>query len=169
MTSPSTYNWYAIYTASRNEKKVFDRLEKEGVSAFLPLIKKQRQWSDRKKWVEMPLFPSYLFVKISASEHLKVLKISGVVKFISFEGKAVSIPEKQIETIKAMILSGYELESTGEKFESGDKIRIAAGPLIGLEGIFVDYRGSKKVMIRIEQIGQSILLNVPASLIAKNS
>jgi len=167
MTTHAKYNWYAIYTASRNEKKVFDRLEKEGISAFLPLIKKQRQWSDRKKWVEMPLFSSYLFVKITPAEYQKVLRVPGVVKYISFESKAVSIPEKQIETIKAMLLSGYELESTNEKFESGDKIRISAGPLIGLEGVFINYRGTRKVMIRIEQIGQSILLNVPVGMLTK--
>ena len=162
-----TYRWYAVYTSSRNEKKVFERLQKDAINVFFPTIRKQRQWSDRKKWVEMPLFSSYLFVNIKPTEYYRVLKTPGVVRYVSFEGKAVDIPEKQIDTIKAMLLSGYEIETSSETFESGDKVEICAGPLIGLSGVFVEHRGSHKVIVRIEQIGQSIMINIPLNLLRK--
>ena len=167
MSAIAGLHWYAIYTSSRSEKIVCARLQKEGIDVFLPLIKKQRQWSDRKKWIDAPLFSSYIFVHIIATDYHKVLSVPGVVKFVTFEGKAVSIPEKQLNDIKAMLMSGYDIESTGEHFTEGDKIKISAGPLIGMQGFFVNYRGNQKVMIRIDQIGQNILVNVPATMLTK--
>ena len=77
--------WYAIYVKSTNEKKVFKTLDDIGIESFLPLITKMKQWSDRRKKVEEPLFRSYLFVNITLSDYYKVLNVNGVVKFISFE------------------------------------------------------------------------------------
>ena len=92
--------WFAIYVRSRTEKKVFKSLQDEGIESFLPLITRLKQWSDRKKKVEEPLFRSYLFVHINRKECAKVQKISGVVKFIKFENQAVTVPDNQILAIK---------------------------------------------------------------------
>src|SRR5664279_5154824 len=105
-TTPDDFHWFALYTRSRAEKKVYNELVHRNIDAFLPMHKVMRQWSDRKKIVEAPLFNSYLFVNITEKEHLPTLQVEGVVRFISFEGKAVAIPPQQIEAIKAYLGEG---------------------------------------------------------------
>jgi len=85
--------WYAVYTRSRTEKQTQELLLRSGIEVYLPLVKNLKQWSDRKKWVEEPLFRSYLFVHISPAEYYDVLNIPGAVRYITFEGKAVAIPK----------------------------------------------------------------------------
>ena len=92
--------WYAIYTHSRAEKRVSDRLTEAGIETFLPLQKTLRQWSDRKKLVEKPLISSYVFVKVVPKEFFTVRKTDGVVKFIMLQGKPVVIPEIQITNLR---------------------------------------------------------------------
>ena len=94
--------WYAIYTKPRAEKIVNQRLLEEGVETFLPLQKTYRIWSDRKKLVEIPLLPSYLFVRTKVKNFHYVYRIQGIVKFVSFEGKPVSIPQNQIDNIRLL-------------------------------------------------------------------
>ena len=89
--------WHVVYTRSRTEKKVCDELTINNIECFLPLQKKLRQWKDRKKWVEMPLMSGYCFVHVSRKEYDKVLQTNNVVCYITFEGKAAAIPDKQID------------------------------------------------------------------------
>jgi len=155
--------WYAIYVKSRNEKKVHTRLLEAGFDSFLPLLKTLKQWSDRKKWVEEPLFRSYLFVHISQEEYYRVLGIIGVVKYISFEGKAVPVPNQQILAIKQFMNNEEDQLISSELFNIGDKVEIFRGALRGLLGDLVDIQGKQKVRIEIESIGQSIILTIPKS------
>ena len=106
-TDKNKKKWFAIYVKSRNEKKVFNTLDSIGVESFLPLITKMKQWSDRRKKVEEPLFRSYLFVCIPLSDYYKVLNVSGVVKFICFEKKPVEVPD---------LLCGYAWASDPSEF-----------------------------------------------------
>lgn len=159
--------WFAIYTRSRNEKKVFQNLTDRGIEAYLPLIKTLRMWSDRRKWVHEPLFRSYLFVHIPAEQRLPVLEVYGVVKFVTFEGRAVPIPEPQIEAIKLYI--DQETQPSviphSNDFSVDDKVLITAGPLRGLNGTIVRKSGKQTVKIEIEAVAQSIYISVPASLL----
>ena len=155
--------WYAIYTKSRNEKKVNTRLRESGIETFLPQQKVLKQWTDRKKWVEEPLFRSYLFVLISPDEYYKVLSVSGVVKYIIFEGKAVPVPEQQILAIKQFLSNEEDQFISSESFNIGDKVEIFRGTLKGLLGNLVNLQGKQKVRIEIESIGQSIMLTIPKS------
>lgn len=154
------YNWYAAYTKSRNEKKVLALLQKENIEVYLPLQKKLKQWSDRKKWVEVPLFNSYIFVKISEKEYYNVLKTQGIVKYISFEGKAVPIPENQIFTLKKIVAENIDFEVSSEIFKKGDQIRIDSGSFAGIFGELIEVRENKKFLIRIEPIGYSLLIDM---------
>ena len=97
----SDLRWYAIYTKSRNEKKVALNLQEKGIEVYLPLLKTLKQWSDRKKWVEEPLFRSYLFVRILDKNYLEVLQTDGVVRFITFRQERIPVPDQQIEAVKA--------------------------------------------------------------------
>jgi transcription antitermination factor NusG len=142
---------------------VYSRLLEAGIDAFLPLQKTLKQWSDRKKWVEEPLFRSYLFVKIDPDAYYKVLGITGVVKYITFEGKAVPVPDQQILAIKQFLNNEADQLISEEDFQIGDKVEIYRGALKGLLGNLVDLQGKQKVRIEIESIGQSIVLTIPKS------
>ncbi len=155
--------WYAVYTRPRNEKKVYAALDAEGIQVFLPLIKNLKQWSDRKKWVEEPLFRSYLFVHIPPNQYYKVLNVFGVVRYITFEGKAVAVPPQQILAIKQYINDGEILQEGEKNFAAGDKVEIFRGALKGLTGNLIKIQGKQKVKIEIESIGHSITITIPPS------
>ena len=157
--------WYAIYTKSRNEKKVNTRLIEAGIETFLPQQKILKQWSDRKKWVEEPLFKSYLFVHINQTDYYRVLNVIGVVKYISFEGNAVVVPQQQIMAIKQFLNNEEDQLISSESFKVGDQVEIFRGALRGLLGNLVDIRGKQKVKIEIESIGHSIVLTIPKSFL----
>jgi len=159
--------WYAAYTKPRNEKKVYDRLVSAGIETYLPLQKRLKQWSDRKKMVEEPLFRSYIFVKISQKEYYTVLNTAGLVRYITFEGKAVPIPENQIDQIKQLLEQNVEVEAIDEKLEPGTMVEIKFGSLMGLEGELIEHHGKKKVIVRIEHISHSLLVTLPSGYIAK--
>lgn len=161
----SKQKWYAAYTKSRAEKKVLQELLEQGIEAYLPLQKRLKQWSDRRKWVEEPLMRCYIFVKIEKKDYYRVLNTRGVVCYITFEGKAVPIPENQIDVLRKIVATEADVEVTAENFTPGDKVKVVSGPMHGLEGELVDYRGSRRVMVRIEHIGQQLLISVPAGFL----
>ena len=158
-TSP--FSWYAVYIKSRAEKKAESELQSKEIECFLPLQRKLRQWSDRKKWVEMPLIPGYLFVKICSREHNKVIESNYIVSYVRFDGKAATIPDNQIEYLKLMLKqANAEIEITRENFEPGQLIEVIAGPLIGLQGKLVSINGKNKIAIELLQLGYSALVEI---------
>lgn len=159
--------WYAIYTRPRAEKLVFARLEEESIETFLPLQKTFRIWSDRKKLVEKPLLPSYIFVKTFKKNFPKVYKINGVVKFISFEGKPVSIPQRQIDNLKLLINSNAQIEVSSEKFAPGDNVEVINGSLIGLTGELIRIGSKNRVVVRIDRLDQNLILKIPKAFLKK--
>ena len=155
--------WFAVYVKSRSEKKVFKLLDEMGIESFLPLITRVKQWSDRKKKVEEPLFHSYLFVNISLSDYYTVLNVNGVVKFITFEKKPVPVPDNQIIAIKEYI-NDSELHSINyEDFKEGELVRIKSGQMKDLVGRFIKINGKHRIIIDIEVVGQSIPINIARS------
>lgn len=161
----SEQKWYAAYTKSRAEKKVLQELQEQGIEAYLPLQKRLKQWSDRRKWVEEPLLRCYIFVKIDMHDYYRVLNNNGVVRYITFEGKAVPIPEKQIDVLRKVVATEADIEVTSDRFDPGDKVKVVGGPLLGLEGEMVDYRGSRRVLVRFDHLGQHILVSIPAGFL----
>lgn len=155
------FSWYAVYIKSRAEKKAEAELQSKEIECFLPLQRKLQQWSDRKKWVEMPLIPGYLFVKISNKEHNSVIQSNYIVSYVRFEGKAATIPDNQIEYLKLMLKqANSEIEITRENFEPGQLIEVIAGPLIGLQGKMVSINGKNKIAIELMQLGYSALVEI---------
>jgi transcription antitermination factor NusG len=155
--------WIAVYTRSRYEKKVADELSEKGITTYLPLIKTLRQWSDRKKWVEIPLFRSYVFVNIDLPNLRKALEASGTVYIVKFEGHPAIIPNKQIEDLKALLGSSLDFEISTDEFKQGERVQVTHGPLFGFQGTFVEYKGKKRVMLRIDAVGQSLLVEISTS------
>ena len=155
-------NYYAVYTLPRSEKKAHAELLSKGIDSYLPLQRTLKQWSDRKKWVEEPLFRSYLFVNIPQAQYFEVLNTTGIVRYVTFEGKAVPIPPKQIDAIK-YFLSGQEMYQEDNNLTHlvpGSKVEIIRGPLRGLAGTLVDFHGQKKVRVEIEALGQFLNLSI---------
>ena len=158
----NNYNWYAIRVKSRSEKKVYSDLTDLNIEAYLPLQRKLRQWSDRKKWVETPLISGYVFVFISRKEYEIVLRIFNVVSYIYFEGKAAIIREADINLLKRMLgQNESEIEITPEQLQPGQKVEIIAGPLIGVIGELIDFKGKNKVALRIPPLGYTVLIDSP--------
>jgi transcriptional antiterminator RfaH len=154
-------NWFAIYTLPRAEKKVHTELVKKGISVYLPLLRTLRQWSDRKKWVEEPLFRSYLFVNISRDQYFDVLNTAGVVRYITFEGSAVSVPPQQIEAVRFFLSSDEPPQENTDQFLPGQAVEVIKGPLKGIFGELVQSAGRHKVRIEISAVGQSIFVTIP--------
>jgi len=156
-----TSSWYAIYTNPRSEKAAHRALLEKGIHAYLPLVKTLKQWSDRKKMVEEPLFRSYLFVNITGKEYYNVLNTPGVARYITFEGKAVPIPQQQINAVKYFLETEIPAEEGLTGFEPGTLVEVTHGSLMGLQGTLIEERGKHRVKVGIEAIGKSIAITVP--------
>jgi transcriptional antiterminator RfaH len=165
--SSSEEKWYALYTRPRAEKLVYQRLVEQGVETFLPLQKTYRTWSDRKKLVERPLLSSYIFVKTKSKNFPIVYKTLGVVKFVSFEGQPVSIPQNQIDNLRLLINSDAEIEISSENFTKGDNVEVVSGSLVGLTGELIKIGGKKRVVVRIDRLDQNLVLTIPVSFLKK--
>ncbi|MEI7979886.1 MAG: UpxY family transcription antiterminator [Bacteroidota bacterium] len=159
--------WYLLYTAPRAEKKVNIELNKRNFVTFLPIQKKIVQWSDRKKTIESPLFSSYLFIHTSLSYYYELLNIPGIVKFVNFQGQPVELKDSQIELIKLMVANYSEIEAVNEIFEKGEAVKIIAGPLQNQIGELIEYKSSKKVMVKIENTGFSLIIQLPNNILRK--
>ena len=159
----SSTSWYAVYVKSRAEKKIALDFEYENINFYLPLVKKLKLWSDRKKWVEEPLFRSYIFVNIEQQDYYKVLQVPGTVKYITFEGSAVAIPNAQINAIKYFLEENDPENIDSSKWQKGIKVEVITGSMLGLKGELIEVQGKNKVQVEIEAIGSYLLIQIPKS------
>ena len=147
------------------EKKVLSQLEEGGYKAYLPLITQVRQWSDRKKKVEEPLFKSYVFVYSNEREYIPILNVYGVIKFVTFERQAVVVPENQILAIKKFVSDfdkGEEYKMmNNEELKVGQKVRIINGPMKGLTGRLETIYNKRHLIVYIDVVGQCIPVHIP--------
>lgn len=145
-------------------------LERYQIRHYLPLVKKLRVWSDRKKWVEMPLFNGYIFVQPKPSERDQVLQIPGVVKYLKYNGADALVSSREIELIGRLIDKGYHLESSAAgNLRKGDKVKIEQGPLKGIEAeVLKDADGGETVWIAFETISQVVKVSMQASLLTQH-
>ncbi|HRF76011.1 MAG TPA: UpxY family transcription antiterminator [Chitinophagales bacterium] len=171
--NPDTQNpaspllWHVAYVKSRSEKKVKERLDRMGIQAFLPLIKTVRQWSDRKKTVQVPLFNGYIFLQLSGDDYTRVRMVEGVVNFIYQEKKIAVVPEKQIEDIRTFLESGLPVSASTDTFSKGEQVVINFGPLKGYQGELLEIENENHFIVRIEVINQILRLSVPKAYLEK--
>lgn len=158
-------HWYAVYTKSRQEKKLVARLADRGVEAWIPLQKTLKQWSDRKKWVEEVLIRSYVFVHIVPAQYDAVLNNPGAVRFIWFNGKPAVIPDSQIELLKLVSGSGEEIHALPCNFAPGTPVRVIGGPLSGITGELVKVDKQDHVVVRIDHISTMISMSISPHLL----
>jgi transcription elongation factor/antiterminator RfaH len=159
-------SWYALYTRPRHEKKVYDLLVGKRVEAFLPMVQKIRQWKDRKKKIEVPLFTSYVFVHIDLGERFEALRTHGVVRLVSFSGKPAAIPDWQIQQLQQVIEYPETLQLENYLRE-GDWVEVTTGPFKGIKGILKEIRGETRVVINVEGIYQSASFVIDKGLVEK--
>ncbi len=150
--------WYALYTEPRNEKKVTEKLKYLGVEVYCPLVTQIKQWSDRKKKVEVPLLPSYVFVKLEETNRDVVFQVSGVVRYLYWLGKPAVIRNEEIEQMQQWLLNTIvtSFEVTG--IELGANYTIQSGPFSGLEGT-VSKVDKNYLEIVLNELGFKIILN----------
>jgi len=154
--------WYAVYCKSRHEKKVAKQLGEKGIEHYLPLKREVRQWSDRKKTVEIPLFRSYIFVHIPHQMQIPVLETYGAVAFVKFSGKLVPIPDAQIEAVRIIEEYGADIQPESvDEFELQDRVKVLEGPCKDLEGYLVHRKKGDRFVVMIDTInlGASVEIN----------
>ncbi|MFA5326366.1 MAG: UpxY family transcription antiterminator [Prolixibacteraceae bacterium] len=161
MLEKSTYQWYAIYTRANAEKKLFDNLLEKKIECYLPMRKVLKVWADRKKWVEEPLFKSYLFVRVSHKEFFNVLNTTGAVCYVSFGGRAQAIPSVQIDNIKTFLAQReYEITVSHERIQKGVSVEVLFGAFKGVHGEVVNILGQSRILVRIDSMNCSLYANI---------
>jgi transcription elongation factor/antiterminator RfaH len=160
--------WYACYTKARHEKRVETVLQQRGFESFLPLVEQVRQWKDRRKLVAFPLFPSYVFGRFTLRELHGVLTTPGVSTIVRTNGYPTPIPERDIENVRrftrAIAEAGIEPDQR-PFFAEGQWVRVSEGPFEGIEGIVIEQRGRKRVLVGVEAIGQGLEIDIDALLL----
>ena len=164
--TPTLYetSWYAVLTRSRQEKMAASMLEYLEVATFLPLLRQERRWSDRKQMVSVPLFPSYLFVRIATTAEilLRVLKVPGVVDFVRSSTGPVAIADGEIADVRAVLSHGVGC-SPYPFLRIGDRVRVVRGSLTGVEGTLIRSGAQSKLVISVEMIQRSVAVSVSES------
>ena len=155
--------WFALWTRSRHEQVVREQLEQKRIEAFLPTITRWSRWKDRKKRIDWPLFPGYCFARFNPNdERLSVLKCSGVVSIISFEGHPASIPEYEIEGIRQLVESDLAFDPC-PMIREGMMVEVVYGPLRGVIGRLMRKDARARLVLSVDLIGQAVSVEVDAA------
>ena len=158
-------HWHVVYTRSRHEKTVAGLLRELDVEYFLPLVRVLSQWADRKKWVEKPLFPGYLFVCLHKEEIPFVRETRGVARLVGTEPHRPSIvPDKEVENIRRLVSSGVKVDPY-PYLKPGRLVRITKGPLQGVEGTLIRRQGRFLLVVSIRVMGRSSVAEVSAECV----
>jgi transcription antitermination factor NusG len=163
----NTKKWYVLKTPPRTEKKIHQLLLKNDFESYLPLQRKLRNWHDRKKWIEVPLFNSYTFVNIEPKNRTKIFELYNAIKFLFIGKEIATLLESEIEKIKLLCNYNGDIEITNEVLKIGDKIEITEGFFIGEIGYLVELKGKTKFKISINGLGCSAYVEVEQQNIRK--
>ena len=157
---PTQAHWYAVQTRPRHEKKVITNLNEKHIESYLPLLNQMHHWSDRRKLVQVPLFPGYVFVRAQLDPRVfvAVLSIWGALAFVGPQREAMPIPESQIEDIRTLLSTKVCL-SPYPFLKVGQRVRVRGGALDGVEGILVT-NGQKRLVISVESIHRSLSMTI---------
>jgi transcription antitermination factor NusG len=161
LSQPQQRHWFAVYTAPRHEKQVFQHLKLKEVDCFLPLYQAVHNWKTGPARVELPLFPNYLFVHIDESERRKVIELPSVHSIVGNGSKPVRLPDSDIECLRQSMATGCVQPHPYLKV--GMQVRVTRGPLEGFEGLLVRTKGAVKVVLSIDLIMKSLAVEVNSS------
>lgn len=148
--------WFVVYTKSRNEKKVAELLQKNGVEVFCPLVKLKKNWSDRTKIIETPLFNSYVFVNLPEKDRNLVFNVPGVIRYLFWLKKPAIVKDSEIESLKAVLHETMDSFSI-ENYQIGDTVKISEGVFKGLDAV-IEKQSNTKLHVILENVGIKITL-----------
>lgn len=151
-------NWYVVYTKPKWEKKVAEQLIKNGIECYCPLTIQIRQWSDRKKKVEVPLFNSYVFVRLDDKDRNIVFQSAGVVRYLFWLGKPAIVKDDEIHTIKKWLEAPDKYEVVIDAVKIGDKITLDSGPFASQKAIVQEINNNHYLLV-LESLGCVLKIN----------
>lgn len=154
--------WYAVCIRSNHEKTAASQLKIRSIEHFLPLYESVRSWKDRRKRLDFPLFPGYMFVRIPLQERMRVLLTPGVVRIVGFDSRPAPLPDAEIDALRNVLLHGAHSEPH-PYLSIGRKVRITRGALEGLEGVLVRKKGRVRLVLSIHLIRQSAVIEVDST------
>jgi transcription antitermination factor NusG len=160
--SGAEVRWFALWTRSRHEQVVREQLEQKRVEAFLPTVTRWSRWKDRKKKIDWPLFPGYCFARFDPRERLPILKCTGVVNIISFEGEPAPIPEQEIDGIRRLVETDLAYDPC-PMIREGQMVEVVHGPLTGVVGRLVRKNDKARLVLSVDLIGQAVSVEVDAA------
>lgn len=152
-------SWYALYTAPRHEKSIARQIESRGVDCFLPRYRSVRRWKDRRKELEIVLFPSYVFVRMPLRNRFQILQLPGAVRLVTFNGQPAALADDEIESLRNRLSGNCRLEPH-PYLRVGRRVRVRSGPMQGLEGIIQRTRDRCRVIFSVDLIMRSIAVEV---------
>jgi transcription antitermination factor NusG len=162
---PASYQqqrWYAAYTRANHEKRVACDLQVRSVEHFLPLYRSARRWSDRRVQIDLPLFPSYVFVRLALCDRLRVLQIPSLVRLLGFNGLPTALPDEEMEILRSGL--SHRLRAEPHPFLTlGRRVRIKSGSLQGLEGVLLRRKSNLRVVLSVALIQRSIAVDVDST------
>jgi transcription antitermination factor NusG len=155
----AAHQWFAIRTAAGREKLVSAQLQNKGYEEFLPLYRSRRQWSDRTKELEFPLFPGYLFCRFDFSNRLPILVTPGVKLIVGFGKIPAPVSCEEIESLRRVVASGAEA-TPWPYLSVGQKVQVREGALAGLEGILLQVKNSYRIVLSVELLRRSVAVEL---------
>ncbi len=162
----SSLQWFALTVKPNHERSAGDSLACRGLEAFLPLCRARRRWSDRVKDLEVPLFPGYVFCRFRRMEKARALSTPSVLSVVGFGSSPAAVPDEEIESVRTMVSSGRAL-SPWPFPRVGERVRIEAGPLSGVEGVLQQVKDSWRVVVSVELLQRSVAAEVEREVIAR--
>jgi transcription antitermination factor NusG len=163
--NPDSYNrphWYAVYTNSRHEKKVAELLGNRRIHCYVPLYRSIRRWKDRRKEIDLPLFPGYVFVRIALQSRLQVLTVPGVVHIVAFNGKPTPISDLEIEALRQGLSRSPSIKPH-PYLTVGRRVRVRSGPFAGMNGILIRRKQAYRIVLSIDLIMRSLSVEIDES------
>ena len=162
MKADQETGWFALWTRSRHEQMVREQLERKQIESFLPTVTRWSRWKDRKKKVDWPLFPGYCFARFDPRERLPILKVTGVVSIISFEGEPAPSPEHEIDGIRQLVDSDLAFDPC-PMIHEGMMVEVMHGPLKGVVGRLMRKNEKARLVLSVDLIGQAVSVEVDAA------
>lgn len=168
---PAEPRWYACYTKARHEKRVEAALQERSLETFLPLVARMRQWKDRRRLVDFPMFPSYVFVRALPEELYRVTSVPGVCFVVRNQGEPVTIAAEELENVRRFADALRRRHGGGPEPEpvpylaEGQAVEVTAGPLQGVRGVVVERRNRRRVLVGLRAIGQGLEVDVDVAFL----
>lgn len=156
-------DWFAVWTRSRHEQVVRAELERKGIQTFLPTLTRWSRWKDRKKKIDWPLFPGYCFARFDPADSLPVLKCSGVVNIVSFEGRPAAIPDYELDSIRLLLGTDLQFDPC-PLVREGMMVEVVHGPLTGVIGrLLRKDPAHARLVLSVDLINQAVSVEVDAA------